>query len=115
VIHVFMLLLGCALAAWCVWHHLGRSRRARSWASSPRADLARHVLVAWPLVSVALLLGALLGLTEGADAVRTTVSLLLLACVLMALAWFLLPLPVPGWLRPRWYAGADRTPRGAGG
>lgn len=110
-----MLLLGCALAAWCFWHHLGRSRRARSWASSPRADLARHVLVAWPLVSVALLLGALLGVTEGADAVRTTVSLLLLASVLMALAWFLLPLPVPGWLRPRWYAGTARTSRGARG
>ena len=50
-IHVLMLLGGCALAAWNTWHFLGRSPRAREWARSTQVDRPGQVLVAWPLLS----------------------------------------------------------------
>lgn len=113
-IHVFMLLSGCALAAWNAWHFLGRSPRARTWARSPQDDKPRQILVAWPLLSLSLLCGGLLGVTDDLAPVRNAAALLLLASALGALLYFAFPLPVPGWLRPRWYDGV-RAQRGAGG
>ena len=110
-IHVMMLLIGCALAGWNAWHFLGRSPRARAWARSLQDEQPRQILVAWPLLSLALLCGAVLGVTDDATAASRVASLLLLASVVLALAYFMAPLPVPGWLRPQWYVDT-RTQRG---
>ena len=113
-IHLLMLLGGCALAAWSTWHFLGRSPRAREWARGTQRDKPGQVLVAWPLLSLALVCGALLGVSDDSAGLRNTASLLLLASAVLALLYFAFPLPVPGWLRPRWYDDL-RTQRGRRG
>lgn len=113
-IHVLMLLGGCALAAWNTWHFLGRSPRARDWSRSTQDDKPRQILVAWPLLSLALLCGAVLGVADDLAPLRTAASLLLLASAVLALLYFAFPLPVPRWLRPRWYDDV-RAKRGSRG
>ncbi len=110
-IHVLMLLIGIALAAWSAWHLLGRSPRARARARSPRDERPRQILVAWPMLSLALLCGALLGTVDETSPVTTPASLVLLASAVLAFVFFLFPVPVPGWLRPRWYVDLS-TQRG---
>src|SRR5687768_15347834 len=99
-----MLLAGLALAAWNTWQHLGRSPSSRSWADDRRRDVTeRNVLVLWPLISIALLLGAALGLTEGSTAATVAVGLPFGAALLLWLAYAVAPLPVPQAVKPRWY------------
>lgn len=105
--HVFMLVAGLGLLAWNAWQRRGGSPAAREWAS-PRSTAfsRRNVLVLWPLLGVALLLGAALGVAEGGAS--TVVGLLLLAVLALWLAYAVFPLPAPGWTRPRWYPHDDR-------
>lgn len=112
--HLLMLLFGCSLAVWNAWHFLGRSPRAREWARSTQDEKPRQILVAWPLLSFSVLCGALLGVADDSAALTSTASLLLLASAVLALLYFAFPLPVPGWLRPRWY-DEGRAQRGSRG
>lgn len=111
---VLMLLAGCALAVWDTWHFLGRSPRARAWSRSSQDDKPRQILVAWPLLSLVLLCGAVLGVADDLAPLRNAASLLLLVSAVLAVLYLAFPLPVPGWLRPRWYDGvmAQRGSRG---
>jgi len=103
-VHLLMLVSGLALAAWNTWQHLGRSRSARSWADDRRRDVTeRNVLVLWPLIALALLLGAALGLTEDSTAATVAVGLPFAAALLLWLAYAVAPLPVPRAVQPRWY------------
>lgn len=99
--HVLMLLGAAALTALNVWRYRGRSSRARDWADSPREAMPRETLVVWPLLALTLLWGALIGLPV--EAVRMVAALAFPCSVVAALAYALFPLPVPGWVRPRWY------------
>ncbi|MCW2845769.1 MAG: hypothetical protein JWN22_3685 [Nocardioides sp.] len=100
---VVMVLGGLALLAWNTRQRLGRSRSARAWAGPRTTSFARrNVLVLWPLIGVALLLAGALVLARGSSA-ATPLGLLLLAALALWLAYAVLPLPVPGWLEPRWY------------
>lgn len=113
-IYAFMLLGGAVLTGWNVWHFLGRSPRARAWAHSSADERPRQILVAWPLLSLGLLSGALLGPAGDGSPITTAASLLLLVSAVLALLYFMFPLPVPGWLRPRWYVDR-KTQRGGHG
>ena len=96
------LLVGLAVGAWNTWQRLGRSPRARAWSRGMRADVPRNVLVLWPLFAIACVLGAVVGLAP--DDPTVYLSVLLLAVSLLALvAYFLLPLPIPGFVKPSWY------------
>jgi hypothetical protein len=120
---VLMLLAGLALAAWNTWQHLGRSPAARSWAEAVQGELkVRSVLVVRPLIAAVLVLGALATMTSSstsssvsstdgssASAVTAVLGVLVLLALVAALAWMVLPLPVPRWAQPRWFR--DRSQR----
>lgn len=103
-IHVLMLLAGLALAAVNAWQRLGRSPQARRWARGTHRDFAqRSVLVLWPLLAAALLLGAALGAIRGGAGPAVPVALLLVLTLATWFAFAALPLPVPAFVQPRWY------------
>jgi hypothetical protein len=115
VIHFFMLLAGLVLAAWNTWQRLGRSSAARGWARGMRRQFVeRNVLVLYPLLACALLLGAALGVAEGSTGATVAVGLPLAATLLLWLAYAVLPLPVPGFVKPRWYRELAVPGRGQG-
>lgn len=104
--------VGLGVAAWNTWQRLGRSRRARAWSRSQRPDVPRHVLVMWPLFALACLLGPAVAVAPDGAPVSIAVVLLLLS-LLTYLAYFMLPLPIPRFVQPRWYAAQQReTSRG---
>lgn len=116
-IFVLMLVGGLALAAVNTWQRLGRSRSARRWTRGMHRDFAhRNVLVLWPLLAVALLLGAGLGAAQRLQAPTLPFALLLLLTLAAWVAFAALPIPVPSFVQPRWYrqqtGGQDRASRG---
>lgn len=98
--------LGVALGAWNTWQRLGRSSRARAWSRDPSPGTARNVLVRWPLLALACVASALVGLDAGSAATGAGV-VVMLGALLVALAYVLLPLPVPEAVKPRWYRDLD--------
>lgn len=111
-IHVLMLLAGAALAAVNAWQRLGRSSAARRWARNTHRDFAqRNVLVLWPLISAALVVGAAIGLADRVAGAAVPLSLLLMLLLGTWLAFAALPLPVPRFVMPRWYREQIGTPR----
>ena len=105
-----MLVGGLALAGYNTWQRLGRSSVARGWARGLRRSFTeRSVLVLWPLLAVAMVLAGALGPLRGTGG-EMVVGLLLLATLLLWLAYAVLPLPIPRFAQPRWY----RSTRAAG-
>lgn len=112
-IHVLMLLGGLALAGVNAWQRLGRSRAARRWARGTHRDFAqRNVLVLWPLLAVALLLGAALGAVQRTGGPTLPLALLLVLTLAAWVAFAALPLPVPSFVQPRWYREQSDGRRG---
>lgn len=108
-----MLVLGAGLAAWNTWQRLGRSPAARRWARGPQPEAVRRkVLVVWPLAAVALLLGAAVVATEDAGAASVATVLPFLVVLALLLAYLVLPVPVPGFVEPRWYRAETAGERG---
>ena len=101
--YLIMLLAGLALAGVNTWQRLGRSPAARAWARGHRDFGQRNVLVLWPLIAGALLIGAAIGAAQGNDAATVPLSLLLLLTLGAWLAFAALPLRVPTFLQPRWF------------
>ncbi len=98
------LLLGLALAGWNTWQHLGRTSAARAWAHGNQPWFKpRSVLVVRPLIAVVLLVGAATGPAASSDAATVALGLLALACLLVLLAYLVLPIPIPTFAQPRWY------------
>lgn len=98
-----MLLAGLALAAVNVWQRRGRSPAARRWARGHRDFGRRNVLVMWPLLSAALLLGSALGAAGRLGVSTVPWGLAILVVLLAWLAFAVLPIPVPSFVEPRWY------------
>lgn len=96
-----MLVGGVALLVWNTFQRLGRTRASRRWARGHPDFGQRSVLILWPLIGVGLLLAASLDVAEGAA--RTAAGLLLLATLMLWLAFAVLPVPVPRFVQPRWY------------
>lgn len=115
---VVFVLGGILVLAWNVWQRRGASRAARDWASDGdlRGFTARSVLLVRPAAAVAAIAGgvALLGqeLWPMQSGLVVVPGLLMLACLLLLLAYLILPLPVPRLLVPGWYR--RRPGRGAG-
>lgn len=107
-------LVGLGMAVVNGWHRLGRSRRARAWSHSPDPDTPRHILVMYPLFALACVLAGVVGLTPDSP-VRALAAALFLLCLLTALAYFFLPIPVPRFVQPRWYVRQEAGKRGARG
>lgn len=109
---VFATAVGLAVAVWNAWQRLGRTPRARAWSRNLRPDVARNVLVLWPLFALACLLSGVVGWAPDGPVLGAAI-LVLLVTLLTFLAYLLLPLPVPGFVKPRWYADPQRRARGA--
>ncbi len=102
--HAVLLLLGAVLAGWNTWQRLGRTSAARAWASSNRPWFtSRSVLVIRPLMALALLAGAATGPAARSDAATIALGLLVLAFLVVLLAFLVFPLPIPTLAQPRWY------------
>lgn len=99
---ILALLVGLSVAGWNTWHRLGRSQRARAWSRSPHEATRRGVLVLYPLFAVACVSGSIVGLTPDGPA-ETLAVLVLLAALATFLAYFLTPMPTPGFVKPTWY------------
>jgi hypothetical protein len=111
-----MLVAGLALAAWNTWQRLGRTSASRRWSRGLRSRFVeRNVLVLWPLIALALLLGAALGPAEGSTGATVAVGLPLVVTLLLWLAYAVLPLPVPGFVKPRWFRRPEVADRERGG
>ncbi|MEN8707708.1 MAG: hypothetical protein ABF306_16355 [Nocardioides marinisabuli] len=112
-IYLFMLLSGTAAAGFNTWQRRGRSSAARRWARGTHRDFAqRNVLVLWPLLAAALLLGAALGGLQRAGGPTTPVALLLGLVLVAWVGFAALPLPVPSAVQPRWYRDRPTSPDG---
>lgn len=109
---ILTLLVGLGMAGWNAWHRLGRSRRARAWSHSMSPEAARHVLVVYPLFAAAAVFGSLVGLAPDGPLVMVAAPLFL-AAGLTGLAYVILPLPVPSFVKPQWYAEQERGKGGA--
>lgn len=122
---IIMIVVGVALAAVNTWQHLGRGTAARQWSATDkyyganihqiRAD--RAVLVVMPAgatffvaVGVYLLLPEDVFLLQSSpwEPVACLAGLLMLASLVFALPYLLFPLPVPRWLKPRWYREEEK-------
>ena len=104
---IFALVVGSAIGAWNTWQRFGRSSRARTWSRNSTPNSSRYVLVLWPLFAIACVLGGIVGLIP-ASLVRTASGLSLMIVLLGFLAYFLLPLPVPRFVQPKWYRQQQR-------
>jgi hypothetical protein len=107
---ILSLVVGLAMGARYVWLFLGRTRAARSWAWrhtylpwTESFNSPRGVLVVRPLFALFCLLLPALVFTSGTDAVAVVLGLLFLPCMVLCLAYMILPLPVPKFVQPQWY------------
>lgn len=99
---VLMLLAGVGLAAWNLWQRRGRTPAARAWARGLQGDWTRRsVLVVRPLIALVLVLGAVVAWREDGVLV-VAVGAAIGVCLLLLGAFLVLPIPVPGFLEPRW-------------
>lgn len=114
--HVLVLLAGVVLAVWNTWERLGRSPAARRWGRSMQGELkVRSVLVIRPLLAVVLICAGLLEVTApgpGDTALWVTVPMAI--SLLVAFAYMVAPLPIPGWVKPRWYREQSAKRSGVG-
>jgi hypothetical protein len=110
VIFVAVLVLGVVLAGVNIWQRLGRSPRARAWARGRTpTQRDRKVLVLWPTFAVLAICAGALGLSAG-TALVVPFGICFLAAAVTFLLFAVLPVPVPRFVMPRWYAaGADRA------
>lgn len=109
-IYLVALVVGLLAAGVNVWQRLGRSNAARGWARGMTRSLAeRRVLVLWPTFAIAMLAAGGLGLADG-SAFATLCGLVMIVALLVFIAYAVLPLPVPRFAMPRWYA-AERANR----
>ena len=105
---IVCLVLGVPLLAWGVWSLLGRTPRARAWATGDRPRTRMFVV---PFGGAALVLAALIPPLEGAPAALVAVTLAFLVCLLVVVVFGMLAVPAPGFLEPRWCRGLDRCAR----
>lgn len=109
--HILCLVGAVALGAWTVRLRRGQSAAARAWAREPRGSMDQLApLVVLPMVTVALLAAAASGLTPDGSTAERLVMLLLLAALVVGIAYAMLPIPVPRFTTPRWYRD-QRPPR----
>ncbi len=111
---VLMLLAGLGLAGWNAWQRLGRTPAARAWAGSLQGDWKRRsVLVVRPLLAVVLVLGAVVAWHDdpggsGGGGLAVALGLAIGLCLALLAAYLVLPIPVPGFVQPRWFREQSR-------
>ena len=101
--HLLALLVALVLVVWNTWQHLGRSPAARAWGDAVQGELkVRSVLVIRPMLAVVLVGVALLGPTSDTGAGRW-IALPVTVALVVALAYMVLPAPIPRWAQPSWF------------
>lgn len=101
---LFMFALGLLIAGVNTWQRMGRTRRARAWASAHDTwETQRGVLVMWPLVAIALIAGGFTVLLSGSVGATAVPVVVFLLSMVLWFGYLLLPLRVPTFVKPRWY------------
>jgi hypothetical protein len=108
VIFLAVIVLGLVLVGVNVWQRRGRTPRARSWAEGTDPQLTdRKVLVLWPAFAAMAVCGGAVGLAAG-TALVVPFALGFLVSALVFLVFAVLPVRVPRFVMPGWYAAEGR-------